>query len=288
MTDETPRRDYTDIFPQEPSRTRVARYRFRQRAISRDPRLQDVYQGRPHVDDALDDEIDAAVQERRPVDMSTIDRIDEDVREQNGGHTPSEILGMSSDDETDDPEVPDAPGQRLAAVNKSAKEYKREYEYRLLYRMLMRNLPLDMIARSMNCSVKTVIRRRKELYKLLAEQAAEIPMELHAGQTLSFYNEVRGMCMRMATDSSAKTAEKLGALEIALKAEQGKHTFLEKAGFYDVGKLPPKRNTDDPHHEGASVLSKLARDLLEGGDDILGETFDSASDDDDDDKPRML
>ena len=64
------------------------------------------------------------------------------------------------------------------------------------------------------------------------------------GEELAFYNEIRNMSMKSASEST-DGPEKLEAMRTALSAEADKHRFLQACGFYDNAKYVPQTSTED-------------------------------------------
>lgn len=158
---------------------------------------------------------------------------------------------------------------RLSSVSGNSPEgYAQEYRLKLLHRMLLRNLPLDMIAQSMQISVTEVTRLRRELYRRLKREAYNLDIATHAGRTLSFYDEVRGTAMKMASDNSKQFAGRVKSLAVALQAEADKHQFLKVAGFYDHVKLSPKSGDEDASGQEAMTLGDIARAILDPSSDL--------------------
>lgn len=165
--------------------------------------------------------------------------------------------------------------------------YQKEYRLKFLHRMLMRNLPTDLICQTLKIGAGTVAQMRRELTDRLRTEARKVDPYAHYGSTLAFYNEVRGLALRMAIDGKVANGVKVAALNAALQAEADKHRFLQVAGFYDHARFVPEQGTKDEH---VSPLAQMAL-LIEHGNDIaqFGEeahaarlTIDPDADPDDD------
>lgn len=134
-----------------------------------------------------------------------------------------------------DPDNPRfTPQNRMSEVRKRASGYEREYRLKLLHRMLMRNVPLDEIAKELDVSVATVIRDRNELFKRLREEAKRLDINILVGDSVGFYTEVQSMAMRMASNSKLPVSSRLAAMRTGLTAKNDMHRFLNAAGIYDV------------------------------------------------------
>lgn len=131
------------------------------------------------------------------------------------------------------------PYNRMQEVTTKSKStaYEREYRLKLLHRMLMRNVPLDQIAKELDVSVRTVLRDRKDLYKALGKGAQGLDVNVLIGDTMAFYAEVQGMGLRAASASKAPLNMRLAAMRTALASKNDMHRFLSNVGVYDVLKF---------------------------------------------------
>jgi len=131
------------------------------------------------------------------------------------------------------------PYNRMQEVSSSSRAtaYEREYRLKLLHRMLMRNVPLDQIAKELDISVRTVIRDRKDLYKAIGKAAQGLDVNVLIGDTMAFYGEVQGMGLRAASASKAPLNMRLAAMRTALASKNDMHRFLANVGVYDVLKF---------------------------------------------------
>lgn len=126
------------------------------------------------------------------------------------------------------------PYNRMSDVRTRASKYEREYRLKLVHRMLMRNVPLDQIAQELSVSVDTVMRDRKELFNRLKEEAKSLDINKLVGDSMGFYNEVKGMALRSASATKLPMNLRLAAMRTALAANNDMHRFLSHVGVYDV------------------------------------------------------
>jgi len=146
------------------------------------------------------------------------------------------------------------PRTRMNAVQAAGSAaYAKEFRLTLLNRLLMRNIPLDEIARQLQVSISTVEKDRAELKRRLREAATQLNIEEMIGGQQAIYDEISGMAMRIAS-SGARTDEngnaiqavptpmKLAAMRTALAANADRTRFLNTAGVFDVLRF---RRADD-------------------------------------------
>ena len=205
--------------------------------------------------DAIDKMIDKAVENGVPVDL--VEAFPEPAE-------PAARLraiggGMGQINPEDVPRI--AEGGRAQTPN----TYQAEYRLKTLHRMLMRNLSIDLIAQSLGISPRHVQNLRQELQKRLRDEASRMDAYGHFGKTMAFYDEVRGLALRMASDAKVANGIRVGALNAALSAEGDKHRFLQAAGFYDFARFKPAETAEDPHQR---PLTKLV-DMMNFGDNIF-------------------
>ena len=163
--------------------------------------------------------------------------------------------------------LPDVTG-RMQNIASDDQGYAREYRLRLLHRFLLRNLPLDMISRSMDLTITEITEMRRELYRRLKLEAGNVDMLTHSGRTLSFYDEIRGQALKMASDGNKTDSVRVKALGVCLQAEKDKHSFLKDAGFYETVKFHPKSGASDAQAGQADSLSSIAKSILDPSSDL--------------------
>lgn len=175
------------------------------------------------------------------------------------------------------------PRQRIEEVQRVAPGYAREYQMQLLHRLLMRGLPLDTIARTMDSPVTTILSMRQQLFKRMRQEAKLVDIYLLAGRTLSFYGEVQAMSMRLASDGKASARLRIDAMRTAMLAEREKHGFLQTSGFYDHVQFKPRldEDADEALASAQGVLGMLEH--IMGGEGEPDDILDPQSEDDDED-----
>jgi Trp operon repressor len=152
------------------------------------------------------------------------------------------------------------PQNRLAEVRTRSSQYEMEYRLQLIHRLLMRNIPLDEIARSLGVSVSTVMRDRNELRDRLRAAAKELDIEVMIGNSKGFYEEVQAMAMRAASSTAVPMPMRLAAMRTALASHNDMHRFYQAAGVYDV--LRFRRGAADGAQTDIQRLMALTDELL--------------------------
>lgn len=242
---------------------------------------------RPAPVDELDAEIDAALAEGRPVDMASAfpdpaDPIPPGTPEPQIGPGPQVSFGSSgnqsayhtvtpgtappaapSDDGGVIPQAgPDnmSPAQRLRHVGVIAPTYLDEYRLRLLHRLMMRRLPLDVIATQLQCSVATIQQMKIKLRKRLAQQALSLDVYDVAGETVAFFNEIRGLAMKQVDNNTLHVKDRQYAMRIAMEAQNDVVRFLSSSGYFDhTPYIVDRGKSSDPKQtEVDQTLSMLA------------------------------
>ncbi len=185
----------------------------------------------------------------------------------------------------------DNPRLRLDAVGQAgSSSFAKEYRMNLLHRLLMRNIPLDQIARELGVSISTVEKDRAELKKKLREAATQLNIDEMVGGQNAFYDEVAGLALRVAssgarTDENGNrieavpTAMKLAAMRTALAANADRTRFNASAGVFDVLKF--RRAEDGSSVSDVQQLMLRTLELMSNlGDDAPTDNFKPMSFDD--------
>lgn len=184
--------------------------------------------------------------------------------EQDTGEELNALVQRNGTEEGQSDFTPEARMQEVAAVDK---QYAKEYRLRLLHRMLMRNVPLDQIARELGVAVRTVIRDREELRDRLRQEAKGLDINHILADTIAFYNEIQGMSMRIASKADSPAVIRLSALRTASTAKLDLHKFLHASGVFDVLRY---RASDDKNDNDIKKLMDITKSILgdETGDDV--------------------
>lgn len=172
-----------------------------------------------------------------------------------------------------DPDGGDDPRNRMMQVDMAGSSaYSKEYRLSLLHRLLMRRIPLDQIARQLGVSISTIEKDRVELKKRLREAARELDINEMVGNQTELYDEISGMALRIAGQSSGPTAAptpmRLAAMRTALAANADKSRFYQSAGVFDVlrfRRAEDGNNISDVQHLMSRTEEMLQR-LVEGDD----------------------
>lgn len=156
------------------------------------------------------------------------------------------------------------PRQRLNDVAMAGSAaYAKEYRLSLLHRLLMRNVPLDQIARQLRVSLSTVEKDRAELGRRLREKAKQLNIDELIGNQMGVYDEIRAMSMRIASaggDQAVPHAIKLASMRTALAAEADRTRFLNTAGVFDV--LRYRRSEDGEELSDIEMMMRRTDEML--------------------------
>lgn len=168
----------------------------------------------------------------------------------------------------DDPDLGGAdagnPRARLNDVSLAgSRAYAKEYRLGLIHRLLMRNVPLDQIARQLQVSISTVEKDRAELKALLRANAKALDINELVGQQSAVYDEIRALSMRIASaggDQAVPTPMKLAAMRTALASEADRVRFLNTAGVFDV--LRFRRAEGEGELNDVQALMQRTEDMM--------------------------
>lgn len=204
------------------------------------------------------------------------DAIDPDTMTENirRGHVP----GVTADP----PVRPtrDTPASRVhQAEAAGSRAYAKEYRLGLINRLLMRNIPLDQIARELQVSLSTVEKDRAELKKRLRQASTEMNIDELIGTQNSVYDEIAGMAMRIASAGAQRsesgeilnpvpTPMRLAAMRTALAANADRTRFLASAGVFEVLKFR-RSESGDSLSDVQALMARTSQMLEElSGEDV--------------------
>ncbi len=206
----------------------------------------------PETLDCADREIEAAIREDRQI---RLDRAFPDTAKHPRGtknsHLPSGTkdtpMNRGANPHEPGPEISpfdetSSPAGKLARVQHDHPRYAKVYRLALMHCLTMRGLPLGQIGALLGITTRQVQSLRVELIKRIKKEAEHADILAIAGETQAFYDEIRAICMRMASEAT-EASECFAAIRTALSAETDKHRFLQASGFYDIAKYIPKSNT---------------------------------------------
>jgi len=150
---------------------------------------------------------------------------------------------------------------RLQQVAEQAPEYSKEYRLGTVHRMLIRNIPLDEIARQFGVSVRTIQQDRAELRRRLREEASHLDVNDLIGTTMAFYDDVIGAAMRISTVVKNPLPSRLAALRTAMQGKKESIQILAGAGVFDVIKF--KAAEEGGSKELAELIEIVEKTLSE-------------------------
>lgn len=100
----------------------------------------------------------------------------------------------------------------------------------LAYRLQQRGLTYVQIADNLKVSPQQVNSYLKTAREYLKVDPSKVDVPLVVGETLNFYEDVRGMALMLASVDKSSPKEKLHAMSVALQAERDKIDFLSRTG----------------------------------------------------------
>lgn len=186
------------------------------------------------VDDDLVEEPEEPVERQAPVASARVMSILNRARER-ANAAPQADSPVGAEEEVSD-ELLQA---RLEQVRQRASGYEREYRLRTVHRLLMRKLPLDEIASSLNVSVSTVQRDRREIFRRMRQEASRLDINALLGETIAYYNEAGAMAFRIATMGKTAIPHRLAAIRTAMQSRKEIGQWLAAAGVFEQLKFVP-------------------------------------------------
>lgn len=128
-----------------------------------------------------------------------------------------------------------------------------DFRRKQVLRLLLRGVAKTLIAKHLGISLSTVYDDIRVINDEVKGSVENIDVPLFVGMTLSFYDEIRNLALRMATDTAEKDNRvKLAALRVALESESDKHRYLALTGLYGVvaqsSQLYSSAKIDDKSH----------------------------------------
>lgn len=156
---------------------------------------------------------------------------------------------------------PPSPADRMGEVAQAGSAaFAIEYRLTMLHRLLMRNIPLDQIARQLGVSISTVEKDRVKLKARLRATARELDINEIVGNQMGMYGEISGMALRVATDGDTPIAMRLAAMRTTLAAEADRTRFLNSAGVLDV--LRYRKSEDGTDVSDVQMLMESTEAML--------------------------
>jgi len=143
-------------------------------------------------------------------------------------------------------EARDNPRARLNEVAMAGSAaYAREYRLDLVAKLLMRNTPLDQIARQLQVSISTVEKDRAEVRRRFRAQAKDLNIDELVGGQNAMYDEISALALRMASSRDVPAAMKLASMRTALAANADRTRFLNSTGVFDVLRFRRNEGSED-------------------------------------------
>lgn len=155
--------------------------------------------------------------------------------------------------------------RRIAAINVKSSNYAKEYRLHIVHQMLMRDIPLDTIAKKLQVSLRTVERDRKLIAEEMKKTARKLDIEEIIGDSLKFYQEVQGMALRTASIEKTPVPLRMLALRTAGAARKDMTSFLEKVGVFEaLPYTPSEQNSVDDMSAILGLVQSIAADDVDG------------------------
>lgn len=157
---------------------------------------------------------------------------------------------------------------RKKAENHRVTKEEKEARMLLIQRMLFRKIPKKEIAKQLNLTPRHLSRIIKDLEEYTVSEVKRMDFPQFVGNTLTFYDEVRGMSLIMASDKDTTKKERLQAMQVALRAESEKHNFFSLCGVYksphaiDEARRLIAPDSDLVGDDVSNIVSGLAKHLL--------------------------
>lgn len=138
-----------------------------------------------------------------------------------------------SDDELRSFVEPDE--SRKNAHNYRLNDEQREARLVLLHRLLIRKIKPEEIRAQLQISTAMYYKLKDQLEARMRLDVSKVDVPYLIGDTLAFYDEVRSMSLTISSQASVKDMRvKLTAMQVALRAEQDKNSFLTSCGVYSA------------------------------------------------------
>lgn len=100
----------------------------------------------------------------------------------------------------------------------------------LAYRLQQRGLNYQQIGEQLKVSEPQVNSYLRQAREYLRIDPSKIDIPLLVGETLNFYEDVRGMALMIASVDKSSSKDKLSAMAVSLQAERDKLDFLARTG----------------------------------------------------------
>jgi hypothetical protein len=161
-------------------------------------------------------------------------------------------------------------------LSKKQRASKEELEQKLvlLQRLLFRNVSKKDISVMLQCTIRQVYNLIELLKTRTVNEVRNMDYPLFIGQTVDFYNEIRGMALLTASSKEISDHRiKLTAMQVALRAEEEKHKFFALAGIYKTAPaqnyatqfMTTKASSNDGEINPHDIVSDLALEMLKLG-----------------------
>jgi hypothetical protein len=111
---------------------------------------------------------------------------------------------------------------------------RREALLVMVHKLSLRGITISDMAKHLNLSMRQISIYKAKIKERLKHQVQEIDFGLFAGETMSFYREIRNMAITLASNKDVSTKDKSICINTALKAEGALHKFLERCGVFSA------------------------------------------------------
>lgn len=141
----------------------------------------------------------------------------------------------------------------------------------LAWRLHRRNLTSVEVAKVMGMSVPGVAKLLAAAKDNMRVDPDKIDIPAEIGQTLNFYEDVRGMALAIASNGKSTQTQKLGGMNVALQAERDRIDYMKTIGVYTpqmtsvmqtlvIGSL--KLQMGQGEHDMGKAVNSLAKMLM--------------------------
>lgn len=204
--------------------------------------------GRPDHYESLDDDLDLEDEEPSPAPprrtappSARVTDLLRRARQRNAGQDAQEGQGQGEEAEGIDRDEIN-PSTRQEQIRRRAPQFEREWRLKMVHRLLMRKVPLDEIAEQFGVSLSTIQRDRRDIYRIMGEQASRLDINSLLGQTMAYYDEAGAMALRIATGQKTSASHRLAALRTAMQSRKEMGQWLSAAGVFDQLKFIPDQD----------------------------------------------
>lgn len=169
---------------------------------------------------------------------------------------------------------------KLTNVEENHPAYYKEYRLGIVHQCLLRKVPLSAIAEQFGVSVSTIQSDRREIFRRMREESANMDINEIIGETKAFYDEIMGQALSIASMKKTPIASKLASMRTAMQGRKELAQWFSASGVFDVLKF---RAAEDTGNKELNKLVEIAGKILtdvefsiedEDDEDVLADMLD--------------